>query len=78
MSAATPEGILRAVEAQRSRLMNVVGVVQALKIAARDEPPRELEGALELVEQQMQDALEALEGPALERTAAGLGEESRP
>ena len=44
MSAATPEGILRAVEAQRIRLINVVGVVEALKIAARDEPPKELEG----------------------------------
>ena len=78
MSAATPEGILRAVEAQRIRLLNVVGVVEALKIAARDEPPKELEGALELVEEQIRDAAEALEGPSLEQQAAATSTEGEP
>ena len=66
--------ILKAVEAQRTRLMDVLGVVQCIGIAVSDDAPRtptELEGAAMLAERELQNVIEALEGPQLKRAATG-------
>jgi hypothetical protein len=70
MSAVTPEQIFSAVEDQRSRLLNVLGVMQCMRIAVSNKPPPELEGAVALVEDNLQDILEALEELSLKRAIA--------
>lgn len=79
MSAATTTpasaAILKAVEEQRRPLINVVSVVRCLKFS---EEAGELGGALELIEEEIERVLEALEGPSLDRAAAGGGEEDQP
>jgi hypothetical protein len=67
--------LLGAVEAQRSRLINVLGAVQSIRIAeAHSDGAPEAQGALELVEDELQRILNALEGRQL-RNAVGSGEE---
>lgn len=67
--------ILKAVEEQRRPLINVVSTVRCLKFS---EEAGELAGALQLVEQELERVLKALEGPSLERAAGGGGEEDQP
>jgi hypothetical protein len=63
--------VYQAVEQQRVKLINVLGVVQCVRIAAREsDPPAELEGAVALLEENVQNILEALERPMLERAIA--------
>jgi hypothetical protein len=64
-----PERIFEAVEAERMRLLNVIGVVQCMQIAAgADDPPPELEGAVALVEEHLQTIAERLDRLVLERS----------
>lgn len=80
MSTDTPApkagAVFAAIETQRSRLINVMGVVQCMRLACRaagQEGPEEIESALELLGDEIQRVVTALEGPQLER-AAELGE----
>ena len=76
----TQEALLQAVEDQRGRLLNVLGTVQCMKVALRHDADTsempEFAGTVELLEDEIQRIVTALEGPAILRTA--LGEEARP
>jgi hypothetical protein len=61
------ERIFQAVEEQRGRLLNVLGAVQCVRIAVDSGPPAELGGAIELVEDYLQDAINGLERLTIER-----------
>ena len=66
-----PSAIIAAVEAQRCLLINVESTIRCLKFS---EEAGELQGALELVEMELQRVLGALEGPQLEMAASAGGE----
>ena len=57
----TQEALITAVQEQRTKLINVIGAVQCMRVAVRHEPPRELEGAIELLENELQRILDRLE-----------------
>ena len=63
----TQEALLKAVDDQRSRLLNVLGAVQCMKVAVREQPPKELEGAVQLLEEELQRILEGLDEFSLRR-----------
>ncbi|HEX5419642.1 MAG TPA: hypothetical protein VFY39_06560 [Gammaproteobacteria bacterium] len=71
----TPESVnpvLGAVERQRSRLINVLGVVQAVRIAdSHSGGAPEADGALKLVEDEIQRILNGLDPLQLEKAAVG-------
>jgi hypothetical protein len=82
----TQEALITAVQEQRTKLINVIGAVQCMRIAVRHKPPMELEGAVELLEDELQRILNALDPVELERSlralsdrqdAAGPSEEAR-
>lgn len=65
--------LMGAVEDQRSRLLNVLGTVQCLKLAAdraRHEEAPEFAGAVELLEEEVQRIVTALEEIELLKAAA--------
>jgi hypothetical protein len=71
MSAATLKAILQAVESQRALLINAIAALECAMLSCRDrKPPADLDGALELIGEELQRILGALEGSALERAAA--------
>ena len=57
----TQEALIAGIQEQRTKLINVLGAVQCMRIAVRHEPPRELEGPIELLEQELQRILGKLE-----------------
>ena len=64
----TQEALMTAVQEQRSKLINVLGVVQCMQIAVRSSKrPAELEGAVELLEEELQRILNGLDPVELER-----------
>lgn len=63
--------LLGAVEEQRSRLINVLGAVQCMRVAVRTEPPAELEGAIALLEDELQRIYTGLEETMLARAVQG-------
>jgi hypothetical protein len=65
------EALMREVQEQRSKLLNVLGAVQCMQIAVRHKPPMELEGAVELLEEELQRILDALDPCVLERGLRG-------
>ena len=80
------QALITAVQEQRTKLINVIGAVQCMRIAVRHKPPMELEGAVELLEDELQRILNALDPVELERAlpalsdrrdAAGPSEEER-
>jgi hypothetical protein len=64
------EQFLRAVDDQRSKLLNVLGTLQCMEIAVQERPPRELQGAVLLLEDEVQRVIEALDVNVLPRAAA--------
>jgi hypothetical protein len=63
--------LMEAVQDQRSKLINVLGVVQCMQIAVRSShPPKELEGAVELLEEEVQRILDGLDPMTLEKVEA--------
>jgi hypothetical protein len=62
--------VLPAVETQRMKLLGVLGALQAMKAAVRTgEPPDELEAAVELLEDETQRIITALEDSSLRRAS---------
>jgi hypothetical protein len=59
--------LIREVQEQRSKLLNVLGAVQCMQIAVRHEPPPEIEGAVELLEEEIQRICDGLDYLVLER-----------
>ena len=80
----TQEALIAGVQEQRTKLINVIGAVQCMRIAVRHEPPRELEGAIELLEEELQRILDRLEEVSVRRVisdrrdTAPSSEEARP
>ena len=74
------EKLIEAVEDQRRKLLNVLGLTQALKVAgaAADggESIDDLEGALEILQDAIQDVVEGLEPMMLDRAIAAQEEAS--
>jgi hypothetical protein len=72
-TAATPSAaqVFAAVEEQRSRLINVLGAVQCMRVAVRTEPPSELEGAVALLEDELERIYTGPEETMLTRAIAG-------
>jgi hypothetical protein len=64
------ETLMEVVQEQRSKLLNVLGAVQCMQVAVRHEPPKELEGAIELLEEELQRILEGLDQFTLYRALA--------
>jgi hypothetical protein len=75
----TQEALITAVQQQRTKLINVLGAVQCMQMAVRHKPPMELEGAIELLGEEVQRIINGLEEAVSERrdTAAG-SEGARP
>jgi len=65
----TQEALITAVEEQRSKLLNVLGTVQCMKVALRHDPDgsemHEFSGAVELLEDEVQRIVTALEESSL-------------
>lgn len=73
----TPDSaaILHAVEEQRRRLINAIATAECLKLACRDrEAPGDIDGALELLQDELQRILNALEQPALISASSEVGQ----
>jgi hypothetical protein len=75
------EKLMEAVQDQRSKLLNVLGLTQALKIAGaaadnNDEPIDNLEGALQILQDALQGVVEGLEPIMLNRAVAAAEEGS--
>ncbi len=71
MSALSPDMFAAAVEEQRAKLLNILGCAQCIRIAAEMAPDEavEIEGALKLLEDQLDDVIAGLERPSLEAAA---------
>jgi hypothetical protein len=56
------EPLIAGIHEQKTKLINVLGVVQCMQSAVRDdEPPMELEGAIELLGEEVQRVINGLE-----------------
>jgi hypothetical protein len=56
------EALIAGIHEQKAKLINVLGVVQCMQSAVRDdEPPMELEGAIELLGEEVQRVINRLE-----------------
>ena len=73
MSTVTGEAILKAVDDQRMKLLNVLGGLQCMKVAARRgiDEVGELESAVELLEDAVQEIVTRLESRVLLRELEG-------
>jgi hypothetical protein len=69
----TQEALITAVQKQRTKLLNVLGAVQCTLTAIRHEPPMELEGAVGLLEDEVQRIINALDPVELERAVREEG-----
>ena len=57
------ELLIAGIQEQKTKLINVLGVVQCMQSAVREEePPLELEGAVELLGEEVQRVINGLEG----------------
>ena len=68
MSDVSQHALLRVVEEQRAKLLNVLGIVQCIKVvvlAGRVADVREFDGVVESVEEGIQVVLAGLEGVSL-------------
>jgi hypothetical protein len=62
------EALVEHVQDQRSKLLNVLGAVQCMKMAVRHrERPPELEGAVVLLEEELQRIIDELDPIQLDR-----------
>jgi hypothetical protein len=63
--------VIQAVGEQRSKLINVLGALQCMRIAvSSSHPPEELEGAVEMLEEEVQRILNALDPMMLGKAEA--------